>query len=107
MSTERKPSDDLREGLGLLIRAAAGVARRGVREAVKDIDVAKAVRTVGTMAEHAGQEIARVATIFEQTFEREMRVEEKRDEPSAEEPPSAEVKVQEPKAVEEGPRVTS
>lgn len=83
-----------------------------MRGAVKDIDVVKAVRTVGTMAEQAGQEIARVATLFEQTFEREMRVAEKRDEePAAEatstEPASVEVKVQEPKSVEEGPRITS
>lgn len=73
MSTERKPSDDLREGLGLLFRAAAGVAQKGLREVAKDVDLVKAVRTVGMMAEQAGKEIARVATIFEQTFESELR----------------------------------
>jgi len=73
MSTERKPSDDLREGLGLLFRAAAGVAQRGLHEVAKDVDLVKAVRAVGTMAEYAGKEIARMATLFEQTFEREMR----------------------------------
>lgn len=74
MSTERKPTDDLREGLGLLFRAAAGAVRVGVREATKDVDIAKAARTAGGFAEQASKEIARIAFLFGQTFEREIAV---------------------------------
>lgn len=102
MSTERKPTDDLREGLGLLFRAAAGVAQQGLREVAKDIDVAKAVRTVGMMAEQAGQEIARVATIFEQTFQQEMKGEATSGGEPGGEAVSVEVKGDEPTGGGEG-----
>lgn len=83
MTTERKPSDDLREGLGLIFRAAAGAMREGVREVTKEVDIAKAARTAGTFAEQASKEIARVALLFGQTFEREIAVRPKSDPPRA------------------------
>lgn len=73
MSIERKPSDDLREGLGLLFRAAKGA----VLEVTKEVDLAKAARTAGSVAEQASRELARVATLFGQTFEREIAVQSK------------------------------
>lgn len=73
MSTERKPSDDLREGLGLLFRAATGA----VREVTKEVDLGKAAQTATTIAEQASKEITRLATLFAQTFEREIEVVEK------------------------------
>lgn len=70
MSSDRKPSDDLREGLGLLFRAASGV----VREVAKEVDLGKAARTAGQLAESAGKELLRVATVFGETFDREIGV---------------------------------
>lgn len=75
MSTERKPSDDLREGLGLLFRAATGA----VRGVTKEVDLGKAAQTATTIAGQASMEIARLATLFAQTFEREIAVVEKNE----------------------------
>lgn len=63
--------DDLREGLGLIFRAAVGVARMKAVEVAKDFDIGKAARNVGRVAEQASKEIARVATLFGETFEDE------------------------------------
>lgn len=102
MSTERKPTDDLREGIGLLFRAAAGAVRVGVREATKDVDIAKAARTAGGFAEQASKEIARIAFLFGQTFEREIAVQ-----PKGETGEASEVEVKETEASEEELRAAS
>lgn len=68
MSDEKKPTDDLREGLELLFRAARGA----VREVAKEVDLSKAARTAGQVVESASKEFQRVANLFGQTFEREI-----------------------------------
>lgn len=103
MSTERKPSDDLRQGLGLLFRAATGA----VRGVTKEVDLGKAAQTASTIAGQASMEIARLATLFAQTFEREIAVVEKGEEPSESRSEEAEAPPAEASQPQEEPQVSS
>jgi hypothetical protein len=64
MSDDRKPSEDLKEGLSLLFRAARGVAKQvDVSKIDKTLDKAltEVVRVAGTVGRVVGDEINRVS----------------------------------------------
>ena len=55
MSEERKPSDDLKEGLGLIFRAA--------RTAAKQVDVAKIDKSLDRAVTEVGRVVSRVGRV--------------------------------------------
>lgn len=64
MSDDRKPSEDLKEGLSLLFRAARGVAKQvDVSKIDKTLDKAftEVVRVAGTVGRVVGDELNRVS----------------------------------------------
>jgi hypothetical protein len=76
---DRKPTDDLREGLFLLYRAAKGVAK----EAAREIDATKVEKAVNEGA----TELARVVTTIGKTLGSELeKTFSHRDEPGTRKP---------------------
>ena len=70
--TERKPSDDLKEGLSLLFRAARGAAQ----EVSKEIDVNKVEQAINTGARELARAIENVGKSLNSELEKNFQKEE-------------------------------
>ncbi len=78
--TERKPSDDLKEGLSLLFRAARGAAQ----EVSREIDVTKVEQAINTGARELARAIENVGKSLNSELEKNFQKEERGPTPPGE-----------------------
>jgi hypothetical protein len=89
--TDRKPSDDLKEGLFLLFRAARGAAQ----EVSKEIDATKVEKAINTGARELARAIENVGKSLSSELEKTFQDKDappqnpppSRDDPSRDDPP--------------------
>lgn len=90
MSTDPKPSDDLREGLGLLFRAAKNIAKDLTPEKAEKIASetgGEVLRVVTVVGEAVGTHLGRAAEAAEAAVEK--MVHDKKEAASKSEPPTS------------------